>query len=124
MKQAPLTYKLGKPAAVPLDTLSFSYYHKSVREKLLLDRKTDEFNKNDGGWQPSLVNVNYDGEDFIDYLFLAVLSRKARQEELDELSSIIAARGYDKPEKNMHKAMIILDYFSRLSELYYTQPIN
>jgi hypothetical protein len=124
MKQAPLTYKLGQPVAVPLDTLSFSYYHKSVREKLLLDRKTDEFNNNDGGWQPSLIDVNYDGDDYIDYLFLAVLSRKARQEELDELNSIIASRGYDKPEKNLQKAMIILDYFSRLSEFYYTQPIN
>ena len=124
MKQAPLTYKLGQPVAVPLDTLSFSYYHKAVREKLLLDRKTDEFNNNDGGWQPSLIDVNYDGDDYIDYLFLAVLSRKARQEELDELNSIIASRGYDKPEKNLPKAMIILDYFSRLSEFYYTQPIN
>ena len=124
MKQAPLTYKLGQPVAVPLDTLSFSYYHKSIREKLLLDRKTDEFNINDGGWQANLVEVNYDGDDFIDYLFLAVLSRKARQEELDELSSIIASRGYDKPEKHMQQAMIILDYFSRLSEIYYTQPIN
>jgi hypothetical protein len=29
---------------VPLDTLSFSYYHKSIRQKLLLDIKSDEFN--------------------------------------------------------------------------------
>jgi hypothetical protein len=44
MKQAPMKYKLGKPVAVPLDTLSFSYYHKSIRQKLLLDIKSDEFN--------------------------------------------------------------------------------
>ena len=119
-----MTYKLGKPVAIPLDTLSFSYYHKSIREKLLIDRKTDEFNNNDGGWQENFIDVNYEGNDFIDYLFLAVLSRKARQVELDELSQIIAARGYDDPKKHMQQAMIILDYFSRLSELYYLQPIN
>ena len=124
MKQSPLTYKLGQPVAVPLDTLSFSYYHKSIREKLLIDRKTDEFNNNDGGWQENFIDVIYEGNDFIDYLFLAVLSRKARQVELDELSQIIAARGYDDPKKHMQQAMIILDYFSRLSELYYLQPIN
>jgi hypothetical protein len=124
MKQAPLTYKLGQPAAVPLDTLSFSYFHKAVREKLLLDRKTDDFNNNDGGWQSSFVEVNYEGDDFINYLFLSVLSRKPYPEELDELNRIIASRGYDKSERHMHQAMIILDYFSRLSELYYFQPIN
>jgi hypothetical protein len=124
MKQAPLTYKLGKSVAVPLDTLSFSYYHKLIREKLLIDRKTDEFNDNDGGWQVNFVDVNFEEDDFIDYLFLAVLSRKARQEELDELSQIIAARNYDDPKKRMQQAMIVLDYFSRLSELYYLQPVN
>ena len=94
MKQSPLTYKLGQPVGVPLDTLSFSYYHKSVREKLLLDRKTDDFNNKDGGWQSSLIDVNYEGDEFIDYLFLSVLSRKARQEELDTLNQIIASREY------------------------------
>jgi len=124
MKQAPLTYKLGKPFAVPLDTLSFSYYHKSVREKLMIDRKTDDFNDNDGGWRADFIDVDFEGDEFIDYLFVAVLSRKARQDELDELSQIIASRGYDSPEETMQQAMIVLDYFSRLSELYYTQPIN
>ena len=124
MKQAPLTYKLGKTVDVPLDTLSFSYYHKSVREKLLIDRKTDEFNDNDGGWQAGLVDVSLEGDEFIDYLFLAVLSRRASQNELDGLNQIIASRGYDRPERKTEQALIVLDYFSRLSELYYTQPID
>ncbi len=49
MRQAALTYKLGRSADVPLDTLSFSYFHKSIRERLLLDRKSDPLNENDGG---------------------------------------------------------------------------
>lgn len=32
-----MTYKLGRVAAVPLDTLSFGNYHKGLRENLMLD---------------------------------------------------------------------------------------
>jgi hypothetical protein len=120
MKQASLTYKLGKPVEIPLDTLSFSYYHKAVREKLLIDKKGDEFNDDDGGWQAEFIEVDVDGDAFINYLFLSVVSRYAVQEELDELNAIIASRGYDKEGKDLNKAMIVLDYLSRLSELYYT----
>jgi len=116
--------KLGKPREVPLDTLSFSYYHKAVREKLLIDRKSNPTNTNDGGWQIEFVEVDLMGNDFINYLFLSVVSRPATQEELDELNTIIASRGYDKEGKEQHKAMIVLDYLSRLPELYYTTSIN
>ncbi|MGD9261293.1 MAG: hypothetical protein PVG44_12665, partial [Desulfobacterales bacterium] len=105
---------------IPLDTLSFSYYHKAVREKLLIDKKGDEFNDDDGGWQAEFIEVDVDGDAFINYLFLSVVSRYAVQEELDELNAIIASRGYDKEGKDLNKAMIVLDYLSRLSELYYT----
>jgi hypothetical protein len=124
MNQAAMTYKLGKPRDVPLDTLSFSYYHKSIREQLFLDRKTDPFNINDGGWQAEFIDVNMEQDDFIDYLFLSVLSRTAYQNELDKLNAVIAERYYDRPEKKMEQAMIVLDYLSRLSELYYTPSFN
>ena len=64
------------------------------------------------------------GNDFIHYLFLSVVSRTATQEELDELNTIIASRGYDKEGKEQNRAMIVLDYLSRLPELYYTTSIN
>jgi hypothetical protein len=126
MKQAAMTYKLGKPVQIPLDTLSFSYYHKAVRERLLIDKKSDPFNDNDGGWQAEFIDVNQTGDDFIHYLFMSVLSRNAASEELEELRQIIFDRGYgyDREDKDLHRAMIVLDYISRLSELYYTKSFN
>ena len=95
-----------------------------MREKLLIDRKSNPANNNDGGWQNEFVEVDLMGNDFIHYLFLSVVSRTATQEELDELNTIIASRGYDKEGKEQNRAMIVLDYLSRLPELYYTTSIN
>ena len=124
MKQASLTYKLGRPRTVPLDTLSFAFYHKAVREKLLVDRKGNPDNDDDGGWQESLLDVALAQDEFIDYLFLAVISRKAGEQELNELKAIIADRGFNRDDRKMQQAMIVLDYLSRLSELYFTRPFE
>jgi len=124
MKQAAMTYKLGRPADIPLDTLSFAFYHKAVREKLLIDRKGNPDNDNDGGWQESLLDVNLMQDDFIDYLFLTVLSRNASEREFTELDAIIAERGFNRIDRKMQQAMIVLDYISRLSELYHTRPFE
>ena len=126
MKQAAMTYKLGKPVEIPLDTLSFSYYHKAIRERLLIDKKSDPFNDNDGGWQAEFIDVNQVGDDFIHYLFMAILSRHATSAELEALRQIMTDRGYgyDREEKELHRAMIVMDYISRLSELYYTKSFN
>lgn len=124
MKQAALTYKLGRPSGIPLDTLSFAFYHKAVREELLINRKGNRDNDNDGGWQDSLIDVNLTQDDFIDYLFLTVLSRNATERELTELNAIIAERGFDRIDRKMQQAMIVLDYISRLSELYHTRPFE
>jgi hypothetical protein len=119
-----MTYKLGRQRTVPLDTLSFAFYHKAIRERLLVDRKGNPDNDNDGGWQESLLDVDLVQDDFIDYLFLAVVSRKASEQELDELNTIIADRGYNRNDRKMQQAMIVLDYLSRLSELYFTRPFE
>ena len=121
MKQASMVYKLGKPREVPQDSLSFAYYHKAVRELLLVDRKSNAGSDSDGGWQDSFIEVDLSGDEYIDYLFLSVLARSARQEELDELNAIIASRGYNRDDRKMQQAMIVLDYLSRLSELYFTR---
>ena len=91
---------------------------------MLIDRKGNPDNVNDGGWQESLIAVDLVGDSFIDYLFLAVLSRKASPQELDTLNTIIADRGYDRNDRKMQQAMIVMDYLSRLSELYFTQPFE
>ena len=124
MKQASMTYKLGRQRTVPLDTLSFAFYHKAIRERLLVDRKGNPDNDNDGGWQESLLDVDLVQDDFIDYLFLAVVSRKAGEQELNELNAIIADRGFNRNDRKMQQAMIVLDYLSRLSELYFTRPFE
>jgi hypothetical protein len=124
MKQAAMAYKLGRQGTIPLDTLSFAYYHKAVREKLLIDYKYNPDNADDGGWQDSLWTVGLSGDDFIDYLFLAVLSRKATAQELNTLNQIISSRGYDRDDRKKYQARIVLDYLSRLSELYHTQPFE
>ena len=119
-----MTYKLGRQRSVPLDTLSFAFYHQAVREKLLVDRKGNPDNNRDGGWQESFIDVDLVEDDFIDYLFLAVLSRSAGDQELDELNTIIADQGFDRDDRKMQQAMIVLDYLSRLSELYHTRPFE
>jgi hypothetical protein len=124
MKQAAMTYKLGRQARVPLDTLSFAFYHQAVRERLLVDRKSNPDNNRDGGWQDSFIEVDLLQDDFINYLFLAILSRSASQQDLDELNAIIADQGFNNENSKMQQAMIVLDYLSRLSELYHTRPFE
>ncbi len=118
MKQAALTYKLGRPAEVPLDTLSFSYFHKAIREKLLLERRKDVFDENDGGWQEEFIHVDLSGDDFIKYLFISIISRWPTDTELATLRGIFEDRGYASEDRALYQALISMDYLSRLSETY------
>ncbi|HTG02268.1 MAG TPA: hypothetical protein VK654_16930 [Nitrospirota bacterium] len=123
MKQAPLNYKLGR-RQVPLDSLSFAYYHKSVREELLVHRKSWD---GDRGWQADLYNsVTLWGNDYIQYLFLSVLGRRADSGELAMLNQIFTTKGYtaNTATNKRNIAMFVLDYCSRLSELYYQRSVQ
>lgn len=124
MKQPVMALKLGRWADQPLDSLSFSYYHKLVRERLFLDRKNNPTNSNDAGWEPSFIETasDLDENDFIHYLFLSALSRKADSQELSVLSDVISDRGYGNNRTS--QAMIIFDYISRLPETYFNNSIN
>ncbi len=123
MKQASMSYKLGR-LTLPLDSLSFSYYHKSVRERLLVNRKSNPFSNSDSGWQSEFIEVDLMGEDFINYLFLSVISRQATKNELTVIQEILVERGYDDDsDDKMQQAMVVLDYLSRLSELYFFREI-
>jgi len=116
MGQAPLTYKLGRFPEIPQDAIGFGFYHKAVREQLLIDRKTDSFNPNDSGWRSNFIDNRLVGDDFIHYLFLSVVSRQATEDELGVLNSLIADQKFQ--DKKTEKAMIVLDYSSRLTEIY------
>ncbi len=125
MKQAVLSYKLGR-RELPLDSLSFAYYHKSVREDILINQSA---NSDDRGWPATFIDdVDLFGEDLIDYLFLSVLSRKPEPGELSTLREVIQARFPTEDDFNRISrqviAMIVLDYCSRLSELYYMRPVQ
>ena len=122
INQNPLSYKLGRSVETPLDSLSFAYYHKSVRDQLLLDRRTstDPSYTYDGGWRSGFIegdelNILSD-QDFVRYLFLSVLARQATAEEIADLENLFVE--LETEGNRLEMAMISLDYFSRLSELY------
>ncbi len=124
MKQPGMTLKLGRWAEQPLDSLSFSYYHKLTRERLLLDRRTNLTNDNDAGWEPDFIEKaeNLNANDFIHYLFLNSVGRKANGQELTVLSDVIANRNYGNNRTG--QTMIIFDYISRLPETYFNNRVN
>jgi len=95
MHQATMKYKLGKLERVPLDTLSFAYYHHYIREHVLLAHANSEQTDPDSwdypGWQDSFIapdRLESDSTDdvksleaFVDYLFESVIARKADSQE-------------------------------------------
>lgn len=117
MNQASMTYKLGRFGNVPLDSLSFSNVHNSVRDRLFFDRKTDPFNDNDGGWQADFIDVTFvEGTELIDYVFISLLGRKAGEEEKTTLQEIFETEGITRDDR---KTVVMMDYISRLTEFYY-----
>jgi hypothetical protein len=97
MHQATMKYKLGKIERVPLDTLSFAYYHQYIREQMFVRRSSpDSFDDysawNRQGWSVNFTmfdKFTYDENDivssldsFINYIFNAMISRDATDTEL------------------------------------------
>ena len=97
MHQASMKYKLGKLKRVPLDTLSFAYYHKYIREEILLKRSDpDKIDIYDSwsrqGWDKSFThfenftadsnNIEKSLDNYINYIFQTMIFRKANNLEL------------------------------------------
>jgi hypothetical protein len=97
MHQASMKYKLGKLQRVPLDTLSFAYYHKFIRERLFIRHSNpnseDVYDRWDReGWSTDFVtfdHFSFDENDpqnslrnFINYIFNATLYRNAYADEM------------------------------------------
>ncbi len=120
MKQPPFIEKLGRTPTPPLDALSFAYYHKSLRENLMINRSSYD---GDDGWGDSFYDVTFGGEDFINYVFVTALGRKATREELDTFNDIFTRKNWEDRHR-WQKAMIILDYISRLPEFYMLTKIR
>ncbi len=96
MHQASMKYKLGKLERVPLDTLSFAYYHKYIREYVLMKRADPKYIDDHNswahyGWVDSYISFDkfiYDENDdvlslenFVNYLFKSTIARVATPSE-------------------------------------------
>lgn len=153
MHQSSMKYKLGKLERTPLDTLSFAHYHKYIRETVLLrnvcgpHEETTYEDWNTYGWRPPLLGNDrfiYNMNDpaatlrsFITYLFEFMVHRPPTSQEmamfLDNMLkdngdyewsynfSVVEGGCYNRRE---NAAEDVLDYISRLSELYMFQEVR
>ncbi len=161
MHQAAMKYKLGKLERVPLDSLSFAYYHKFIREDVLLQyanpEQTDPDRWDYQGWQRSFVAFDQFAYDenkpieslahFVDYLFYAVIGRRATASEQSLFKNHMTEKDNDtlvlkyefnmftrrddrteeakkREERKRNIAMIVLDYLSRLDETYRQREVQ
>jgi len=96
MHQATMKYKLGKLERVPLDTLSFAYYHRYIRSSVLLkhanpDKVDDFYAWGRSGWSDDFISFDHFDhnssndvaslDSFVDYLFESTIAQKATDEE-------------------------------------------
>ena len=145
-----MSLKIGRLPDVPLDALSFANYHKGVREQLLLNESSYNGSQLD---IPGLIYKGEDGAgddnvrdavaqlsltDYIHFLFLNTMQRKATAEEVDGLITIYDGLNYltlDTDEIKIIRpstsntnhdniAEVTFDYISRLPEFYYFKAIN
>jgi len=125
MNQPVFQFKLGHYTQIPLDTLSFAWSHATVRNWALLDRRYDDANPLDQGWNVDFYTVPHVGTDFLRYLFLSMLAREPSDAEVAGLTAILTAQGYDLTNLNQRNQItwIVLDYFSRLPEFYFFDAI-
>ena len=155
MNQASMKYKLGKLKRVPLDSLSFANYHKFIREYMLLNVAYDNESNRDSwkfdGWSRKFIDTSnfevYEDsvedslKSFIDYLFLATISREPTNSEFELFKGHMLEDGKFKDEFNMltrrddneeqerlsrreHIATIVLDYISRLEDTYKQKEVK
>ena len=145
-----MSLKIGRLPDVPMDTLSFANYHKSVREQLLLNTGSYQGDENgrpgliykgdgdDGDENLRNVIAQLDLTDYLHFLFLNSMQRKASATEIDALVTIFDNVNLLKDDVNGNKVIrpstgdnrhnniagITFDYISRLPEFYYFRAAN
>lgn len=150
MHQATMKYKLGKLERVPLDTLSFITYHKYIREQVLLKRANPDKPNNYKDWDSYGFRTSFIGEDrfvldeaapreslhsLVHYLFMTLLAREPKAEEVALFDSHILKQDEDglsyasgmnlvKTSGRTNATLLILDYISRLTELYQFKKVQ
>jgi len=126
MNQPVFQYKLGRYKTTPMDTLSLAWSHSTLRDWGLLDRRHNTSNQFEQGWSEDFIDVQFQGRDYLRYLFLAMLGREPMETETLALEEVLANAEYklEKLEHRMSVTRVVLDYFSRLPEFYYLNPIQ
>ena len=141
-----MALKIGRLPSVPLDALSFANYHRAMRETLLTQSASYRGGINDAG-DGLILNVNDEVhefilnmsfEEYIDYLFLTVLHRRATATEHAGLYDyLVNVRNYTDTQtvSGVTSETIrlfnydelteeVFDYISRLPELYYFTSVD
>ena len=145
-----MSLKIGRLPDVPMDALSFANYHQSVREQLLLNTGSyqgDEIDRpgliykgdgDDADEDLRDVVAQLDLTDYVHFLFLNAMQRKASAAEIDALVTIFDNASLLEDDVNGNKAVrpdtsnnrhnniagITFDYISRLPEFYYFRATN
>jgi hypothetical protein len=141
-----MSLKIGRIPSVPLDALSFGNYHKAIRESLLFNTGSYRGGVNEAGdgliftvndeLRPFIESLSL--KDYIDYLFLNVLHRKATATEQTDLYELIvnvrnytdtvSVQGVDseviKSYQYNRLTVAVFDYISRLPEMYYFKSVK
>jgi len=139
-----MTYKIGRIPSVPLDGLGFANYHKALREQLLRNDCSYEGGCNNAGdglifdaddvIRPVVEQMS--PEEYIDFLFLNAMQRKATPVEKTDLMALYGPSpglnhtqdidGVTVVRSGRHDdiAVITFDYISRLPEQYYFRAVN
>jgi hypothetical protein len=153
MKQAPMKYKLGKYAKVPVDSYSFVQYYRYIRERILqndaIESYTDKTGGSYDGWLESFIGedkFNLDLNEpltslknYLNYLFNVILLRDIRDNEYtlfkdfmwDSTNSelranynLVDSSSDTRYTNRKYIAIIVLDYISRLEELYLLKEVQ
>ena len=139
-----MTYKIGRIPSVPLDGLSFANYHKALREQLMRNECSYE-----GGCGNAGDGLIFDADDvikpvveqmspeeYIDFLFLSAMQRKATAVEMTDLIALFGPApglNYTRDVDGVTEirsgnydeiAEFTFDYISRLPEQYYFRAVN
>ena len=148
MHQSTMRYKLGRKTEVPLDSQSFAWFHKTIREQIMTNYENNtSFESWDDGWTlKDIYNTLPDGIDtkekiaeyIVHTLFIPLIGRDANPTELQFFQDMIDENKYDNttfrnftwldltgntdPEDDLKErgyfADMVLDYISRLSATY------
>lgn len=154
MYQEAFSLKYGRQTTVPLSALSAAYMHNGMRSALLTRSNaklpTDPFFDPSvtpsQGWGPELIEAAATMElpDFINYMFISVVGRAAIATEVSILTQVITTARtsttgsdadctvegtagclrYDRATNTANRAMVVLDYLSRLPDLYFFTAVQ